>query len=133
MAPATDIVFVCLHGSAKSLIAAELARLAAERQGLGLRFASMGTEPDPDVPAHVVAGLKTDGVDVLGRVPEMASAAAMAGARCVVTFGPDVRAMAPQGARIEDWKDVPDVSGGYDRARTEIRKRVEGLLGAFVP
>jgi hypothetical protein len=40
--------------------------------------------------------------------------------------------MAPRGARIEMWKDVPDVSDGYDRARTEIRKRVEGLLDALV-
>jgi arsenate reductase len=131
MALSPDVVFVCLHGSAKSLIAAELAQLTAKQRGLALRVASMGTEPDPDVPAHVVAGLQADGVDVRGRVPALASAAGMAGAHCVVTFGPDVRAMAPQGARIEEWKDVPNVGDGYDQARTEIRARIENLLGTL--
>lgn len=46
MANDTNIAFVCLHGSAKSLIAAEFCkRLAAER-GTTLQATTSGPEPD---------------------------------------------------------------------------------------
>ncbi len=63
------VVFVCLHGSAKSLIAAEhFCRLAAQ-QGLDVRATSAGTDPDPEIPLHVIEGLLADGIDVRGRRP----------------------------------------------------------------
>jgi arsenate reductase (thioredoxin) len=58
------VSFVCLHGSAKSLIAAEyFNRLAIERS-LPLRATTSGPEPDSEVPGNVVAGLKSRGIDV---------------------------------------------------------------------
>ena len=64
------VLFVCLHASAKSLIAAEyFNKLAGERR-LPFRAVSAGTEPDGAVPPHVVAGLRDDGYDVSRRVPE---------------------------------------------------------------
>jgi protein-tyrosine-phosphatase len=56
------VLFVCLHASAKSLIAAEyFNKLAAERR-LPFRAISAGTEPDNAVPPHVVAGMRGDGL-----------------------------------------------------------------------
>ena len=52
------LVFVCLHGSAKSLMAAEYARRFAAERGLPLEVTSAGTNPDPEGPPHVVARLE---------------------------------------------------------------------------
>ena len=42
MSPAQTVVFVCRHGSAKSLVAAEYLQRLAERQGLDLRATAAG-------------------------------------------------------------------------------------------
>ena len=58
------VAFVCLHGSAKSLIAAEYFNRLAREKSLPLRATTSGPEPDPEVPANVVEGMKTRGIDV---------------------------------------------------------------------
>ena len=56
MTPPRRVLFVCLHGSAKSLIALEhFRRLAAER-GIAVEAAAAGTAPDAEIPPHVVQG-----------------------------------------------------------------------------
>lgn len=131
--PMSDtVLFVCLHASAKSLVAMEhFNRLAAER-GLGLRAISAGTEPDEAVPDFVVAGLRGDGFDVTSRAPRRLTPELAAEARHIVSFGPDVAAYAPTGRAIERWDDVPAVSDDYAIARTEIRARVERLLARLM-
>ncbi len=104
-----NVLFVCLHGSAKSLIAAEYFNRLATARGLGARAVSAGTEPDDAIPPHVVGGLANDGIDVAGRRPR-------AGAR-----------------RIERWDDVPAVSEDFAKARTAIVARVTALLDTAVP
>src|SRR4051812_22847552 len=61
---ATTVVFVCEHGSAKSVIAAaHFNRLAAEK-GLPYRAVSRGTNPDASIPASISSALAGDGLDV---------------------------------------------------------------------
>ena len=61
-APRT-VVFVCLHGAAKSVIAgAHLNRLAAER-GWDLCASAAGIEPEPEVPPQVRQGLRAQPAD----------------------------------------------------------------------
>src|SRR5215471_2722365 len=63
-ASAATVVFVCEHGSAKSVIAAaHFNRLAAAR-GLPYHAVARGTNPDPEVAAGVVNGLVADGLKV---------------------------------------------------------------------
>ncbi len=123
------IAFVCLHGSAKSLIASELATRLAKARGLDAQFTSGGTEPDTELPSHVIVGLTGDGISTAGIVPNRATAAHLADSTLIVTFGPDLAALAPKGTPVERWDDLPNVDAGYDRARTAIRQRVEALLG----
>jgi protein-tyrosine-phosphatase len=124
----TLVVFVCQHGSAKSLIAAEhLARLARAR-GLPLRSQSLGLERDPEFPPHVVAGLAADGFDVRGYVPRQASAVELGAAARVVSFGCDLGSLVSATTAIDRWDDLPMVSDGYARARDAIVGRVEALL-----
>ena len=62
---AGQVVFVCEHGNVKSLMAASYFNQLAASRGLRLRAISRGSAPDSNsVPAPIVAGLHTDGVDV---------------------------------------------------------------------
>jgi len=58
------VAFLCLQGSAKSLIAAEYFNRIAIERNLPLRATTAGPEPDEEVPQNVVVGLKSRGIDV---------------------------------------------------------------------
>ena len=122
------VLFVCLHGSAKSLIAAEYFNRLAAARGLGARATSAGTEPDDVIPPRVAQELRDDGFDVAGRRPRRPDPADVEGAAVVVTFGCDLGDLAPRAPRIERWDDVPAVSEDFKRARDVIVARVAGLL-----
>ena len=123
-----NVLFVCLHGSAKSLIAAEyFNRLAAER-ALGARAVSAGTEPDDAIPPRVTEGLRADGIDVEGRRPRRPTPADLDRSAIVVTFGCDLGDLASRAPRIERWDDVPAVSEDFKKARDVIVERVTALL-----
>ena len=56
------VVFVCEHGSAKSVLAAaEFERMAKER-GLNFFILARGTSVDPELAPSVVNGLRADGL-----------------------------------------------------------------------
>ena len=120
-------LFVCLHGSAKSFIAARyFERLAADR-GLSVEARSAALEPDPVVPPHVIAGLAADGIDVSPAVPPRATAELAEDVSQVVAIGCDV-ATAGIARDVIQWTGVPAVSDGYGAARDEIVKRLHALL-----
>jgi arsenate reductase (thioredoxin) len=128
---AATILFVCLHGSAKSLIAAEYLSRLAKSRGLALRGESMGVEPDVEVPAAVVAGLAADGIDVRGHVPRHLDAEHLASAAHVVSFGCELPPMSRAPSSIECWDDLPMVSDGFATARDAIVARVETLVAQW--
>jgi len=123
-----SVLFVCLHGSAKSLIAVEhFRRLAAER-GVAVDAASGGTEPDADIPPRVVQGLLAEGIDVRGQRPSAVTPADIGQASRVVTFGCELSDLARPGLVIERWDDVPAVSEDFRKARDVIVSRLPRLL-----
>lgn len=121
------VLFVCLHASAKSLIAAEYFNKCAAEQGMPFRALSAGTEPDKSVPPHVAAGMRGDGFDVSARTPLRLTRALAAPARIAVSFEPDLSDYVPQGCMVERWS-VPAVSDDYAIARDAIKARVDALL-----
>jgi protein-tyrosine-phosphatase len=128
--PSSTVIFVCLHGSAKSLIAAEhFNRLALER-GFGARAESLGIEPDERAPVPVVEGLASDGFDVSGYRPRMATAERLGRASFIVSFGCELGATPPS-ATVEQWSDMPMVSDGFAPARDAIVTRVKELLDSL--
>jgi chromate transporter len=123
------VVFVCEHGSAKSLVAASLFERMARERGLEVLAVSRGTAPDAAVPPAVVEALRGEGVDVAAFRPQALSEAEAAFARRVVAIGVDLRALVPAAAeRLEAWDDIPPVSGGYPAARRAMVARIEVLL-----
>ena len=127
MKPDQTIVFVCEHGSAKSVVAAaHFNRLAAER-GLELRAVSRGTDPDAGIAPNAEAGLRADGLVVVERSPAKLTQEDAAGAARLVTF-----CELPEGcaaaATVERWDGVPPVSEDYEKARDEMVERIRRLL-----
>jgi len=100
-APMKTVLFVCLHGAAKSVLAAadfeRLARALAE------------------------------GVDLCGQRPRRVTRDDVAGAWRVVTFGCALEELGA-GAPVERWDDVPAVSDDFRKARAAIEARVGRLL-----
>lgn len=127
--PRRRVLFVCLHGAAKSVVgAAHFRRLAAAR-GLEVDAVAAGTEPDAELTPGAVKGLAGDGLPAAPRRPRPVTLYDLASATRVVSFGCDV---APKGGPpVERWDDVPAVSEGYDRARDSIVAKVERLVAAL--
>ena len=122
-----DILFVCLHGSAKSVVAAAYCRRLAAERGLRISVGSAGVEPDSEVSAPTIAGLAADGLDVPISYPNGLTGALLSPSCLVVSFGCDLEPFRPDRAVI-DWSDVPAVSDGYVDAREVILSRVASLL-----
>ena len=128
MSPSRSVLFVCLHGAAKSVLAAaDFERLAAER-GLAITADSAGTEPDPEIAPGVAAALRADGVDLGRRQPRRVTAADTARADRVVTFGCELGEAMPAAVPAERWDDVPAVSENLPIARAAIRRHLDRLL-----
>ena len=133
MPPTRTVVFVCLHGAAKSVIAgAYLNRLARER-GLDIHATAAGVEPEPEpeIPLQVREGLLREGLDVSGHRPRSLTPEEMAAAWRVVSFGCDLGPLTPPGLAVDRWDDVPPVSDGYQAARGAIVGRVQRLLDGW--
>lgn len=125
------VLFVCLHGAAKSILAAaDFERMAKER-GLRVTAESAGTEPDPEIAPKVLATLKAEGVDMSGQKPRLVTREMAAGATRVVAFGCALGPSAPEDGKVEQWADVPNVSDGLPAARAVIRAHVERLLDGW--
>ena len=122
------VVFVCLHGAAKSVIASELFKRRAAAAGRSVEAVALGLEPDPEVSPATAAGLLAEGMDVRHLRPRAAVAADFADAARVVAFGCDVSALTPPGLPVEQWADIPAVSDGYALARERIGARVDRLV-----
>jgi protein-tyrosine-phosphatase len=127
--PEDTVLFVCLHGAAKSLVAARhLERLARER-GISIRAEYAGTEPDPELTPAAVAGLRAEGLDANGHRPRRVTADDIGRATRVIAFGCDLGALAP-GVPVERWDDIPAIAENYRAARDAIVSRLPALLAA---
>lgn len=91
---------------------------------------SRGSAPDSNtVPTPIVAGLRTDGVDVSDFRPAAVSEADVAASARIVAISTalpsDVDAPA---AKVERWDDVPAASVNYGAARNALKAHVEQLM-----
>ena len=121
------VLFVCLHGSAKSVIASQYFRRLAAERGVAAETVAAGTEPDAVIPPGVVEGLRRDGIDVGGLRPRPVMRADLERASLVVAFGCQVNDP-PPGLAVQRWDDVPAVSEDFGRARDVIAARVRTLV-----
>ena len=119
------VLFVCLHGAAKSVVAAAHFRRLAAARGLAMTAVAAGTEPDPELAPGAVKGLAGDGLTAVPARPRPVTLHDLDSAARVVSFGCDV--VPARGQRVDQW-DVPAVSDGYEMARRRIVDKVERLI-----
>jgi arsenate reductase (thioredoxin) len=123
-----QIVFVCEHGAAKSVIAAAyFNKLAAER-GLRERAIYRGASPQAELSVATLKGLRDDGLRVPATKPASITAADVAAAMHIFAIGCSLPAHASSSGKAENWTDVPEVSDGYAASRDAIKRHVERLL-----
>jgi ketosteroid isomerase-like protein len=123
------VLFVCEHGSAKSLIASEWFNRLAQERGLPMRSVSRGLTPDDAIPPVIAQHLRGDGFDVSGMTPRRLEEPDGAGAVRIVGIGVDAAALGKVGAApVEIWTDIPPVSTGYAASRDAMRRRIDALL-----
>ena len=126
------VLFVCEHGSVKSLIAQEWFNRRAKERGLAVRAVSRGLEPDSAVPARIAGELRKDGFHVRRFVPRPATAAELGRAVRVIAIGLDEGALGP-GVAVEAWDGIPAASEDYAASRDALRARIEVLLSRLAP
>ena len=119
-----QVLFVCEHGAAKSVIAAAHFNKLAQERGIPYRAITRGTNPDPNFAPKVVAGLQAEGLSAGPGKPQLVSDKDVSSAAKVVTLGCTL----PQKASVTDWADLPSPSENYDASSREIRHRVETLV-----
>ena len=123
--PPSRVLFVCLHGAAKSVVgAAHFRRLAAER-GLAIGAVAAGTEPDAQLAPGAVKGLAGDGLEPGLTHPRPVTLYDLVSATRIVSFGCEI--VPTRSQRVDQW-DVPAVSDGYAAARDRIVANVERLV-----
>ena len=123
----TNVLFVCVANSGRSVLAERLFRRAA-----GARHAarSAGSAPGDAVHSQVLAALSELGVDASDHLPTKLDDAAVQWADVVVATCDDACPVVP-GKRYVNWQ-LPDPRGkSLDEVRTlrdEIAARVERLI-----
>jgi protein-tyrosine-phosphatase len=121
------IVFVCLHGSVKSqMAAAHFNRIARER-GLPFVAVSRGIAVDSSIPAKIRDGLALDGLTPADDVPLGLTAEEANGASKVFAFD-DVPAERKGAADVTYWSDVPPATKDYNAARDAIVRHLDDLV-----
>lgn len=124
--PAATVLFVCEHGSAKSVVAAAHFNQLAVARGLPFHAISRGTVPDDEMAPAAVEGLRGDGLKPGDPAPSKLEQKDLDAAVRVVTFcalPPGLQAKSP----VEQW-EVPPVSTEYSASREAMRLQIERLL-----
>jgi arsenate reductase len=123
------VVFVCEHGSAKSIIAAAHFNRIAESKALPYRAISRGVHPDAEIPANIKAGLLEDGLDVSAWKPKLIANDDVGKAERVVTLQCELpKSNSIESSKLVEWDGIPPVSDGFTKTRSAIVERIEELL-----
>ncbi len=124
------IVFVCLHGSVKSQMAAAHFNKIASERGLPYIAVSRGIEVDSSIPTRIRDGLNVDGLAPLDDVPKPLTPDEAAAAIKVVAFDavPDEKRGS---AEVNYWSDVPPATRDYAAARDAIVQHIDNLMPAL--
>lgn len=129
---AAEIVFVCEHGAAKSVVASRyFDKLAAER-GLTIRSIARGADPQAELSVSAVRGLEADGLPSAPEAPRPLTASEVRNAARVIAFDCGQPAMKALRGVDACWDDVPATGEGYARARDRIRAHVEAMIEQIV-
>lgn len=131
IAPRDTILFVCEHGTVKSL----LAKLEFERQaaaaGLFMTAVSRGSAADSVVPPWMHQALERDGDKLGSWKPQLLQRSDLKSATLVVSFDLPTSTVAGSAGPSQQWDGLPSVSQNYAGGRAAIRQRVSQLVDSL--
>ncbi|OMH25326.1 hypothetical protein BKD30_06235 [Tersicoccus phoenicis] len=133
--PPESVLFVCVHNSGKSQIAAAIAR----HEFPNVRVTSAGTAPSETVHPGSADTLAEVGIDITGEQPKAITDELIADADVVVVLGTEAEVATADGTPVVRWEVGEPSSRGIEGAermrlvRDDIRRRVRQLLSAEAP
>lgn len=125
------VLFICEHGSVRSVIATLMFDEFAKAAGLPMRASSRGTVVDSIVPPWLQKKLADDRLVLGAFTPRALSTADLANASMIVSF--DLPASTTSAARAPraQWDGLPSVSQDYVSGRDAIKVRVRRLVDSL--
>jgi arsenate reductase len=128
--PDTDrvVLFVCEHGAAKSVLAAELLQGAARAHGVPVNASAAGLEPSEAVAEGVVSLLPERAWILRARQPRRVTSEDVEAAAITVTFNLDPADLPAEPHELLAWDDVPAVSSDPIAARAAIDGHIARLI-----
>ena len=121
------VVFVCEHGAAKSVIATTYFNKIAAERGLRARALYRGVNPQAELSAGALNGLRDDGLQVPDQKPSPITQADVDRASVIFAIGCRLPTNATASGKADSWDDVPE-DKGYAATRDAIKKHVERLV-----
>ncbi|ORW86950.1 heat-shock protein HtpX [Mycobacterium sp. IEC1808] len=128
-----SVLFVCVHNTGRSQMAAALlAHLAGDR----IEVRSAGTEPASVISPAAVAAMAEIGIDITAAAPKLLTPGAVRAGDIVITMGcGDISPHLP-GVTYRDWEladpegQPPDIVRAI---RDDIAKHVRALVAELLP
>jgi protein-tyrosine-phosphatase len=130
--PARQVLFLCPHGAAKSVLASAYFRQLARARGLNVVVTSAGTEPDAAVAPVVATHLTRQGLAAPTTAPRKVTAEDLAKADLVISLGCDLTGLPMPKGTLQTWDDIPSPSANFAAADDAIRTRVVALVDELV-
>lgn len=125
------VLFVCEHGTVKSLLAKALFEQYAKEVGLQMRAESRGTNADSVVPPWMLRGLALDQIQLGSWRPQSLASSDLSAASYIVSFDVPAAATADAKAPRAQWDGLPSVSQDYAKGRDAIKARVHQLVDSL--
>lgn len=125
------VLFICEHGSVRSVMATLMFDEYAKAAGLPMRAMSRGTVIDSIVPPWLQQKLKADQFTLGNFAPMRLSTADLANASLVISFDLPSTVTAGTRAPLARWDSLPSVSQNYVAGRDAIKVRVQALVDSM--
>jgi arsenate reductase len=122
-----NVLFLCPHGAAKSVLASTYFKRRAEERGLRVRVDAAGTDPEARISPAVAELLRSKGYEPPAGAPRKVTADEVAGADVVISLGCDLKAFPVKPGALRQW-DVPGPGENLAAADAAIREKVEALV-----
>lgn len=123
-----NVLFLCPHGAAKSILAKAFFNHIAGQHHLPFVADCAGTEPDEAVSPTVVRLLADEGIDVSNSVPRHVTLEDLHQAKRIISIGCSAQELGLDATQFDRWDDVPMVSQEPTLARDVIFTHVEKLI-----
>jgi protein-tyrosine-phosphatase len=123
----TNVLFVCPHGAAKSVLASNYFQHMANDHNLDVQVSAAGTDPDDHVAPAVTQLLLSEGIDISSYSPRRVTTEDLQNADVIVSLGCDDLLTPELMDRLRNW-EVPAPSQDLPRASAVIHALVTRLI-----